>query len=642
MTNYTSIRYIFSFLIVLCTYQLALSQCTFTDPQKQAEYDFIVDLVDANINNVSLEFILIKQNCDVCQYSVAVECNEQGYITELNLDDTGTPNLPESVGDLIYLEEFTYINDDNTATFYERITELLNLRRLTFRSDFTALPENFGNLTNLEYFNFRSDSISELPLSIGNLTNLKTLFIRGSQIDFIPDTVYTLSALELLLINNTNITSVPPEVTSMPNLRRLNISYNNIECLPETFTDFCETDISISIFPENPIGITYEEFCENPTSYFCSAPSIACGELTVIPTDSIIYINGHPDENYQKMELIDITNGGYDVSIICEGDCENNEQTGILADGEYLVKVFNENWTVGCKLDYNEPIIIDNSGLTEEEANCDVLTFTASDEGTVTIGNISAGNTQIDYIGANTNWQIVNHCDGDCGNSTTIDGLADGNYSIKVQEFGDDGSYCYREEEVILNGGIPTGGAADCAALNIATSEDQVTITGLNAQRNLVEYIGANTNWQLVTVCDGNCAATEIISGLATGAYEIKVQQFGDDGSYCKEREMVNISSSATLRMEKNSNGGVEQSIQLYPNPLRGQELNVITGSLSGKQVEINLVDIVGKTVRSYQIDELPEQLSLSVPTMERGLYFLNIIAEDGGVVTKRFVVGEL
>ena len=644
MSRY-SLSQLLSVILISCVFSNdSFGQCTFTDPQKQAEYDFIVDLVDANINNVSLEFILIKQNCDVCQYSVAVECNAQGYITELNLDDTGTQHIPESIGDLTYLEEFISLNNNNTPTFPERMTELLNLRELTFHSNFAALPDSIGNLTNLEFLNFRSDSITEIPLSIGELSTLKVLFIQGQQIDFIPDTVFTLSTLEEFIINGTSITSVPPEITLLPNLRRLNISNNNIECLPETFTDFCETDISISIFADNPIAVTYEEFCNDPEPYFCNTPSIACGELTILSTDSIIYINGHPDENYQKMELIDITNGNYDVSTICEGDCENAEQTGILADGEYLVKVFNEDWTVACKLDYNEPIIINNSGLTGVEANCDALTFTADDEGTVTIGNISAGNTQIDYIGANTNWQIINHCNGDCGNSTTINGLADGNYLVKVQEFGSDGSYCYREEEMILDGGIvnpPGNGAANCAALTIMTSEDQVTIMGLTAERNLVEYIGANTNWQLVTVCDGDCDATEVISGLSMGAYEIKVQQFGEDGSYCKERETVNISSSASLRTEKNSHVGVDQSVQLYPNPLRGQELKVITGSLSGKQVAINLVDIVGKTIRSYQIDELPKRLSLSVPTMERGLYFLNFISENGAVTTKRFVVGE-
>ena len=65
---------------------------------------------------------------------------------------------------------------------------------------------------------------------------------------------------------------------------------------------------------------------------------------------------------------------------------------------------------------------------------------------------------------------------------------------------------------------------------------------------NKVEIIGSHTDWQTVTICDGNCSNTQVISSLANGEYRVKVNQGGNDGSWCYREEKMNVTTGSTLR----------------------------------------------------------------------------------------------
>jgi len=64
----------------------------------------------------------------------------------------------------------------------------------------------------------------------------------------------------------------------------------------------------------------------------------------------------------------------------------------------------------------------------------------------------------------------------------------------------------------------PNNGNADCNAVQYSGENNQITITGLS-NSSKVEIIGAPTNWQVVSICDGNCSATQLIPNLTIGDY---------------------------------------------------------------------------------------------------------------------------
>ncbi len=194
------------------------------------------------------------------------------------------------------------------------------------------------------------------------------------------------------------------------------------------------------------------------------------------------------------------------------------------------------------------------AGLCQENntANCNVLQF-PTENNQITISGLTPQST-IEIIGRNTNWQIVPICEGDCLETQTISNLMAGEYTVKVQLFGQDGSYCYREEKITVsgNGGGNPGGKANCDNLTFTSETGQISVTGLTATYNKVEIIGRNTNWQVLTICDGNCSDTQIIPDLMAGEYAVKINQAGNDGSYCYREEKVMVS---------NGGGGTQTTI---------------------------------------------------------------------------------
>ena len=67
------------------------------------------------------------------------------------------------------------------------------------------LPNNIGNLTNLQLFSCSGNQISEIPDSIGNFTNLQILLIYDNQISEIPSSIGNLTNLEYFTYSNNKI-----------------------------------------------------------------------------------------------------------------------------------------------------------------------------------------------------------------------------------------------------------------------------------------------------------------------------------------------------------------------------------------------------------------------------------------------------
>ena len=71
----------------------------------------------------------------------------------------------------------------------------------------------------------------------------------------------------------------------------------------------------------------------------------------------------------------------------------------------------------------------------------------------------------------------------------------------------------------------------------------------------------------------------------------------------------------------------VSNEVVVYPNPFTN-ELQIVTGR---KFISMDLYDVLGKLIISKQFSS-----SLDTSSLANGMYFLNLYAEDGGVVVKK------
>lgn len=313
-------------------------------------------------------------------------------------------------------------------------------------------------------------------------------------------------------------------------------------------------------------------------------------------------------------EKIEILGRGtnWQVMPICEDNCNNPHIISNLVEGVYTVKL--QIWGNDGTYCYRQEEVTvmggtDGGPITGGTANCDEVQFTGG-LGQITVSNLTAQREKIEIIGRETNWQVIPICDNNCEESHTINNLEAGVYTVKLQMWGNDGTYCYRQEEVVVSvigdggGNPPIGGdgdgTADCAAVQFTGEVGQITLSNLTAQDEKIEILGRGTNWEVIPICNNNCADPHVIHNLVAGSYEVKLTMVGSDGSACYRQETVqvmdgNLTTSNSSRVSKNIrlNGfEKEQAIEVqwaHPSDLKKQYY-VLEKSIDGQSFESILV----------------------------------------------------
>ena len=373
------------------------------------------------------------------------------------------------------------------------------------------------------------------------------------------------------------------------------------------------------------------------TAPVCTTSTTAnCNDLVFSPSDNTITVEGLTTD-FSQVQIIG-QNTDWQVVTICSGDCAENLVIPNLEAGEYNVKVqLNSNDGSNCYRE-DEVTVSDDGGDNPTGVNCTDLVFT-TENGQITVSGLTANSEKIEIIGQNTDWQLVEVCNGDCANEQIISELEAGEYSVKVNQFGGDGTYCYREEKVIVDndgGGNNGNGLADCAALAFSTpATEQILVKGLNAAYNKVEIIGFQTDWQVQTICDGDCEEEQTIFPLVSGFVRVKVSQFGSDGQFCYREEELKVIQSGRTRSTHN----LAKEITLFPNPVKST-LYLNTTGLNGKTAHIEVFNGYGHSVLQIPQKTFSSTVeTIDVQTLPNGFYYLVIKAEDTRLVTKRFVL---
>ena len=116
-----------------------------------------------------------------------------------------------------------------------------------------SLPDDIGDLSNLQTLDLNSNRLEIIPSSVTQLINLRILNLSSNWIHEIPSDFCKLTELRVLSLQRNRIVRLPP-LGSLPNIVELKVGYNQIEVLSE----------ELFSHPKGIAGtMTHFECCEN-------------------------------------------------------------------------------------------------------------------------------------------------------------------------------------------------------------------------------------------------------------------------------------------------------------------------------------------------------------------------------------------
>jgi len=98
----------------------------------------------------------------------------------------------------------------------------------------TILPEEFGELKQLNTLYLGGNQLKALPHTIWALTQLNTLYLNINKLTTLPEEMGTLTQLTTLNLAYNKLASLPEEIGMLSELTELNLAYNKLISLPTT------------------------------------------------------------------------------------------------------------------------------------------------------------------------------------------------------------------------------------------------------------------------------------------------------------------------------------------------------------------------------------------------------------------------
>ncbi len=117
-------------------------------------------------------------------------------------------------------------NAESEARVYIEASNVTQLNLVN--CNLSKLPESIGNLYYLQRLNLNDNNLSHLPESFGNLASLQALYIRNNNLIRLPKSLKNLHSIKVLGLLNNKLREVPEDLLSLPSLRYLGISGNPI------------------------------------------------------------------------------------------------------------------------------------------------------------------------------------------------------------------------------------------------------------------------------------------------------------------------------------------------------------------------------------------------------------------------------
>jgi internalin A len=165
--------------------------------------------------------------------------------TELHLYDKGLTSVPETLGKLTALHEFSL-----------------------YCTQLTSMPDALGKLTALQTLYLSNNQLTSVAEAVGKLTALRELFLSHNQLTSVPEAVGKLTALQSLWLSDNRLTSVPEDLGQLTALHTLGLNNNQLTIVPEALRTLCTEGKLKHLFlhgnpalgiPDSILGPTREE-----------------------------------------------------------------------------------------------------------------------------------------------------------------------------------------------------------------------------------------------------------------------------------------------------------------------------------------------------------------------------------------------
>ena len=178
---------------------------------------------------------------------------DNGRLTSLNLYTFGLEGeLPQNIGNLTELEYLELGNNDFFGIIPESFCDLVNLGLFYIYNNHISgeIPECIGlDLINLYDFRVNNNALSgSIPESIGNLTSLRFLSLYSNPISGeIPESIGNLTNLLWLTLRSMNLEGeIPESIGNLENLQWLQLQNNNLSgSIPESLSNLNVSDLHL-------------------------------------------------------------------------------------------------------------------------------------------------------------------------------------------------------------------------------------------------------------------------------------------------------------------------------------------------------------------------------------------------------------
>ncbi len=218
-----------------------------TFPSEFSDLDSLKFLIMPNNGNLSGSIHTSLGNLDVLETFSVRNCGLSGALPStfwnltslVSIDIYGNAfsgSIPTQLGNLTNLEFLDLGNTDFTGPIPEEFGQLISLKEMYFENNaFTFLPDVFTNMTDLEIFIIKNNSIANpnsfqglFPSTITTLSNVKVLNIANVEISgSIPTDVSNMTSLEEIVLQIDLSGSIPSSFGSLSKLKTMALNSND-------------------------------------------------------------------------------------------------------------------------------------------------------------------------------------------------------------------------------------------------------------------------------------------------------------------------------------------------------------------------------------------------------------------------------
>jgi Leucine-rich repeat (LRR) protein len=143
--------------------------------------------------------------------------------------------LPENLGQLAQLEVLE-VSDNCLSSLPESLGSLQQLRKLNVRNNkLRTLPASVGQLQQLRYLAASENCLLALPESLGHLPLLSQLQLEHNQLSSLPNNLGLLHELKILDLAWNQLSSLPDNLGLLHELEYLDLAGNQLSSLPDSF-----------------------------------------------------------------------------------------------------------------------------------------------------------------------------------------------------------------------------------------------------------------------------------------------------------------------------------------------------------------------------------------------------------------------